>query len=98
MPDDLRLLTRYEPVIRYTAGELFLPTAVEGFLRQASLWRGKDAGCLVPPGGLDPDRLAGHGRRLRGEPLHLRFVDRPLRGPAYRCWRREVGHGRLPAR
>ncbi|MFC5008080.1 hypothetical protein ACFPIJ_60990 [Dactylosporangium cerinum] len=89
MSDDLRLLTRYEPVFRYTAGELFLPTPVEGFLRAASLWRG--GGCLVPAGDLDPDRLAEHGRRLRGEPLHLRFVDRPLRGQEYRRWRRELG-------
>ncbi|GAA3194136.1 hypothetical protein ACFO1B_03730 [Dactylosporangium siamense] len=89
MSDDLRLLTRYEPVFRYTAGELFLPTSVEGFLGAASLWRA--GGCLAPAGALDPDRLAEHGRRLRGEPLHLRFVDRPLRGQAYRRWRRELG-------
>ncbi|MDG6101721.1 hypothetical protein Daura_38330 [Dactylosporangium aurantiacum] len=89
MSDDVRLLIRYEPVIRYTAGELFLPTTVDGFLRQASLWRG--AGCLVPAGELDTGTLAEHGRRLRGEPLHLRFVDRPLRGRAYRDWRRDIG-------
>ncbi|MEV0127839.1 hypothetical protein AB0H83_05150 [Dactylosporangium sp. NPDC050688] len=89
MSDDLRLLARHEPVIRYTAGELFLPTAVDGFLRAASLWRGP--GCLVPAGGLDADGLAEHGRRLRGEPLHLRFVERPLRGQAYRSWRRDAG-------
>ncbi|MEV4517762.1 hypothetical protein AB0K00_53485, partial [Dactylosporangium sp. NPDC049525] len=97
MSDDLRLLIRYEPVIRYTAGELFLPTSVDGFLRATSLWRGGEsggaAGCLVPAGELDPDRLAEHGRRLRGKPLHLRFVDRPLDGPAYRRWRHDVSPG-----
>lgn len=91
MSDDVRLLIRYEPVIRYTAGELFLPTAVDGFLRAASLWRG--SGCLVAAGDLDADALAEHGRRLRGEPLHLRFVDRPLRGRAYRSWRHAAGTG-----
>ena len=35
---DLALLRAYEPVLRYTAGELFLPTAVEAYLAKCSLW------------------------------------------------------------
>ena len=35
---DLVLLRTYEPVLRYTAGELFLPTAVGPYLARCSLW------------------------------------------------------------
>lgn len=85
MSDELRLLTRYEPVIRYTAGELFLPTHVDGFLARAALWRGGE--CLVPAGELDAATLAERGERHRGEVLYLRYAERPLRGAAYRRWR-----------
>ena len=37
-PSDLELLRTYEPVLRYTAGELFLPTSVEAYLARCSLW------------------------------------------------------------
>ena len=31
-PSDLELLRAYEPIVRYNQGELFYPTAVEGYL------------------------------------------------------------------
>ena len=37
--EDLRLLRRYEPVLRFTEGELFLPMPVEAYLEKCSLWR-----------------------------------------------------------
>ena len=37
--EDLRLLRRYEPVLRFTEGELFLPMPVEDYLEKCSLWR-----------------------------------------------------------
>jgi len=37
--DDLRLLRRYEPVLRFTEGELFLPMPVDDYLEGCSLWR-----------------------------------------------------------
>ncbi|WP_343871404.1 hypothetical protein [Dactylosporangium roseum] len=91
--DAVRLLTRFEPVVRYTAGELFLPTAVDGFLHHAGLWRhvpGTAGGeCLVPPGGLDPALLAERGERFAGDRLFLRFAQEPLGRAEYRRWRRE---------
>ena len=36
---DLELLRRFEPIVAYTAGEMFFPMAVEGYVRQCSLWR-----------------------------------------------------------
>ena len=51
---DLRLLQCYEPVLRFTRGELFLPMAVEDYLEKCSLWR--SAGVRRP-----------WGRRRHGE-------------------------------
>jgi hypothetical protein len=41
---DLALLRAYEPVVRYTKGELFLPTAVGPYVAQCSLWTGVRGG------------------------------------------------------
>jgi hypothetical protein len=50
--EDLRLLRRYEPVLRFTEGELFLPMPVEAYLGKCSLWRtGAKRGRAVPRSG-----------------------------------------------
>jgi hypothetical protein len=93
---DLQLLRTYEPVLRYTAGELFLPIAVEPYLAKCSLWA-DDGGSrrrrrveeLVPPGELTPDGLAAAGIRHRGRPLYLRFVQEQLSRADVAAWRRE---------
>ncbi len=36
--EDLELLQRYEPVVRYTQGEQFFPTDVERYVGECSLW------------------------------------------------------------
>ena len=59
--DPVELLRRYEPVIRFTKGELFFPMAVDAYVEQAALW-GRAAGKgerqrLVDHGELDLDRL-----------------------------------------
>ncbi|GAA3290735.1 hypothetical protein GCM10020218_062060 [Dactylosporangium vinaceum] len=91
---DLALLRAYEPVIRYTAGELFLPTAVGAYVGRATLWRRRQGGrsdeCLAKVGELTLERLAAAGSRFGGDALYLRLVDRPLRGADYRRWRRDA--------
>ena len=48
---DLALLRAYEPVVRFTEGELFLPTAVGPYVERCGLWvapaqsRGAAPGC-----------------------------------------------------
>ena len=37
--EDLRLLRRYEPVLRFTRGELFLPMSVPAYLGRCGLWQ-----------------------------------------------------------
>ncbi|MEV8514361.1 hypothetical protein [Dactylosporangium sp. NPDC051484] len=90
---ELALLRAYEPVIRYTAGELFLPTAVDAYVGQTSLWHRRPGErreeCLAQPGELTLERLAAEGERFAGDGLYLRLVDRPMHGAEYRRWRRE---------
>ena len=77
---DLALLRAHEPVIRYTHGELFLPTAVGPYVQRCSLWIHEpgtppdSAELLVPPGELSLDALAALGRDRRDRSLELRFV------------------------
>jgi hypothetical protein len=93
-PTELALLRAYEPVICYTEGELFLPTAVGRYVERCSLWihepgtPPEKAEQLVEPGGLTLDRLAATGRDRPDRSLELRFVQQPLRGAAMRAWRR----------
>ena len=35
----VRLLKRFEPILRFTQGELFYPMAVEPYIKECSLWR-----------------------------------------------------------
>jgi hypothetical protein len=94
---DAELLRAYEPVLRYTAGELFLPTSVEAYLARCSLWaddggrrrRRRNAHQLVPAGELTPDGLAEAGLRYRRRPLYLRFVQEQLTREQVAAWRRE---------
>ncbi len=65
---DIELLRRFEPIVRYTDGELFLPAPVDGYLAACDLLVGRserERTVLVPVGGLSADDLAGHTRTTR---------------------------------
>jgi predicted regulator of Ras-like GTPase activity (Roadblock/LC7/MglB family) len=67
--DDLRLLRAFEPVVRLTQGEFFLPVGVEDYVTNAALWfTGPDdvPVMLAEPGSLDLDSLAAHGATVTG--------------------------------
>jgi len=88
---DLALLRAHEPVVRYTRGELFLPTAVDPYVAQCSLWarvRAGDQTELVQRGELTLERLSREGIAQRDRQLFLRFVEEPLGRAKYRRWRR----------
>ena len=109
--EDLRLLQCYEPVLRFTRGELFLPMAVEDYLEKCSLWRSasgrpswgrrRPGERVCAPGELTPARLAQASAPLGGNPpggsLSLRFVQRSLGWREFRAWRRAAGRPRLAA-
>jgi hypothetical protein len=104
--EDIWLLQRYEPVLHFTRGELFLPMPVENYLEKCGLWRsagprrgsgrGGAAERLCAPGELTPARLA-QTSAASGRDLSLRFVERSLGWTEVRAWRRDAGRARLAA-
>src|SRR6185437_3780354 len=96
---------RYEPVLRFTRGELFLPMSVPAYLERCGLWQSAESGRsrrrraaavrLCAPGELTPERLAASGAAPHVRDLSLRFVERPLTRSQYRSWRSEPGRARL---
>ncbi|HEY4464021.1 MAG TPA: hypothetical protein VGN41_15255 [Streptosporangiaceae bacterium] len=109
--EDLSLLRRYEPVLRFTQGELFLPMPVPAYLETCALWRpagpGRSRGRGVrrrpggagqrvcAPGEVTPERLAEIGAAAEAGDLSLRYVEEPLGRREYRAWRRRAGRTRL---
>jgi hypothetical protein len=88
---DRALLRTYEPVVRFTRGELFLPTAVGPYVEQCGLWsgvHGESLTRLVEPGALTLERLSEEAVRHRDRPLFLRFVEKPFGRSAYLSWRK----------
>jgi hypothetical protein len=60
-PEDLRILRAFEPVVRLTKGEFFVPVGVEEYVRNCSLWVQRpdgDVDRVAEPGSLDLDQLA----------------------------------------
>lgn len=112
MDDDerLALLERFEPVLRFTHGELFWPQSVDEYVRGSRLVaprrerahrRSSPASrTVVERGELDLDVLARVGREHPTDALWLERVDRPLTGGEVRRWRkegREQGRPRFPS-
>jgi hypothetical protein len=72
--EDLRLLRAFEPVVRLTQGEFFVPVGVDEYVRNCSLWaQGPDGNPqrLAEPGTLDLDELARRGSERDGPGLSL---------------------------
>jgi hypothetical protein len=98
--NDLELLRRYEPVVHYTLGEMFLPTAVDGYLQHANLWLADPAHqaiCVARRGQLTTARLAEFRTAPPGHSYYLQFVEDPLQAIAYQHWRAQPDRVRLPA-
>ncbi len=87
---DINLLRCFEPVLRFTHGELFFPCAVDEYLKRCSLWIRDPAGNdhrLVAAGALDKEKLAEYEQIPTDFTLYLRFVQAPLEGRDYQRWR-----------
>lgn len=98
---DLELLRRYEPVIRYTQGELFLPMRAEEYLAHAALHLSrrdkKDGEILAEPGTLTVERLAELGREHDQDSMYLQYVAEPLSRKDFRAWRNDPERPRFHA-
>jgi hypothetical protein len=99
---DLALLRAYEPIVRYNEGELFFPTAVEGYLAECDLLQGtseRDAVVVVPKGEVTTEALGTH-LAPADTSLYLRLVQQPLTGLELARWqgRADRPHFRAPGR
>ena len=66
---DLRLLRAFEPVVRFTRGEYFVPVAVQRYVEQATLWRDPqdiESVRVAQAGSLDLAALAARGGSTQG--------------------------------
>jgi hypothetical protein len=88
--DDLTLLRRFEPIVRYTAGELFYPMATDGYVRDCDLFVTTEDGKtiqLASPGELTLESLATWTIPA-GQIPFLRLVQKPLNGVELAQWQR----------
>lgn len=99
MSDVLSLARRFEPVLRFTQGELFFPMAVEDYLASSALFRrvpGKKVPELVTSATqLDLSTLISYAAERSTSDLELHFVEKPLNRAAYRRWRRRPDRPRF---
>lgn len=85
---DLALLRRFEPIVRYTKGELFFPAPVEPYLARTDLLVGRserERTVRLPVGSVSAAELARH-TAPPGENLYLRLVQEPLDGIELARW------------
>jgi hypothetical protein len=94
----LTLARRFEPVLRYTEGELFLPMPVDRYVASAALFRrvpGQKTPELVAPATkINLSTLVSYAGG-DGTDLELHFVDNPLSRAAYRRWRHRPDRSRF---
>lgn len=88
--DLLALVRRFEPVLRFTSGELFFPMPADAYLARAALWRAVAGGpeLLVGHGDLTAQRLAFEAAHRPGDKLFLRYAPAALSRKDLRTWRR----------
>jgi len=75
-PDDLALLRRFEPVLRFTRGEEFFPVDIEWYLQQCSLWVSLPDGrteMVLDEGEVTPRTLAQPRQVPPGTVYYLQF-------------------------
>ena len=89
---DLELLRAYEPVVRYTQGELFFPAAVTSYIPECDLFVGRserERRLLIPYGELTEERLVSF-TAPPGETLSMRLAQKQLTGLDLARWNRRA--------
>ena len=86
---DLELLKQYEPIIRFTEGEMFFPCAVDSYLTHCSLWIRDNEGNneqVLPVGELSVENLGKFNTPPPNHTYYLRYVQEPLSPTEMRQW------------
>jgi len=98
--DDLELLRRHEPLLRFTYGELFFPMAASSYVANCDMLEGptlREARVVIPQGELTLETLAAAGSPGPGQAQFLRFVPKPLGGLELARWRNRSDRPRFEA-
>lgn len=98
--DDLELLRRFEPVIRFTNGEFFFPMDAADYVVDCDLWTQDAEGRrtrVVPVGGVTLENLPEWRRHYPDQAMFLRYVQTPLSGVALAQGRARAGRPRFSA-
>ncbi len=83
--DDVELLRRFEPVIKYTHGEFFFPMDAAPYVAGCDLWTQDTNGArsmAAGAGEVSLDNLPEWRRRYPDRAMFLRYVQAPLSGVA----------------
>lgn len=78
--DEVELLRAFEPVVRLTQGEYFVPVGVDEYVRHCSLWlqaENDQSRLIASPGELDLDELARRGLDVGGPGYSLSGISVP---------------------
>ncbi len=88
--NDLQLLREYEPILRFTYGELFFPCATDQYVADCALYLGNEetgeAERVISRGSVCLETLGSLKPPEAGRQHFLRFVDRPLDGRELARW------------
>jgi len=76
--DELELLAKYEPVLRFAKSERFFPMRVEPYLAMCKIFPSGPAAALETISHFN-EALVDHMGELQSEQFYLRFVNNPLR-------------------
>lgn len=88
--DDVALLARFEPILRFSQGEYFLPVSVDDYVARCELMdhRGRgDVAVVAAKGALSLERLVELGGDRPRPGLFLRLVDEPMSRVEVAKWR-----------
>ncbi len=89
-PRDLRVLRRFEPIVRFNEGEFFLPASVEDYVQCCELLQlgpDRERTVLIPNGSLTIEQLVESGADHPRPGQYLRFVDTPFTRLEVAKWR-----------
>jgi hypothetical protein len=83
--DELEMLEKYEPVLRFAKSERFFPMAVEPYLERCVLFSSGPQGAIESVTHLGGSLLERLGK-LESEQHYLRYVNNPLRDSDAWVW------------
>jgi hypothetical protein len=95
--NDEAILARFQPIVRFTEGEYFLPMGIDDYLQQCRLWsheRRRSRSCVAEVGELDRDRLVSLAAG-RSTTWSLQYATDPMSRSEVVAWRLDADRPRF---